>query len=61
MARPKSNPEAPETEELKAEVIAPVAISATVKMVRDGAAPNTADVHPDEVNNMKLAGWTVAK
>lgn len=35
----------------------------TVKMVRDAEVylePHTADVHPDEVENMKSGGWTEA-
>lgn len=35
-----------------------------VKMVRNEdeyPAPHSADVHPDEVENMKSAGWEVSK
>ena len=34
--------------------------SALVRMVRDGEAPNEADVHPDEVENFAAAGWVKA-
>jgi len=31
-----------------------------VRMVRDGEEPTSADVHPDEVEDYKLADWRVA-
>jgi hypothetical protein len=32
----------------------------TVKMIKPGNVPPTADVHPDEVENMKKTGWQEA-
>jgi len=57
MAKPKPNTEVDEIE------TEPVTIDAPklVKMVRDGAPPNTADIHPDEVENPKRGGWVISK
>jgi len=57
MAKPKPNTEVDEIETESVTVDAPK----LVKMTRDGAPPNTADIHPDEVENAKRGGWTVAK
>ena len=53
MAKPKSKSEEPEAVEPDA--------PKTVKMTREGDAPNTADVHPDEVANYQAAGWRIAQ
>lgn len=46
-----------QTETQAAEVV----LVAMTRSADDYPAPHTADVHPDEVENFKVAGWVVAE
>jgi hypothetical protein len=43
----------------KEESAKPIAIVQMVRDAKEYPAPHSADVHPDEVENYKVGGWTV--
>lgn len=66
MARPKKIVEAQQVEvanvqQEEVKETPKAQVTKTVSMVRDETYPDprTADVHPDEIENWKLFGWTI--